>query len=298
MVDLEELHLNYNIFFGELPSCMRNLVSLKILDLSDNPGLIVKFPSLIVGNLRSMVKLYLSNTSLEGILCLGSLQSHSRLTHLKLASSGNHFHVQTENPAADLSAQLLVLTLENCNLAIMPSFLLHQHALQSLDLSDNNISGYFPSWLIDNNVNLSLLVLRGNSFTGPFLPSKVHTNLMWLEVSYNRLSKLPMDINTTLPNLMYLTLSANYFKGIFPSAFTYMHSLQYLDLSYNNFSDYIGAAFVGSMSNITALKLSGNHFYGSFPQDILLPSILHLLVEYPCVATANYVCLINTFERM
>ncbi|CAM0913081.1 unnamed protein product [Alopecurus aequalis] len=279
MGDLEELHLNYNIFSGDLPSCMGNLVSLKVLDFADNNGLIVKFPSPIVANLTSLVKLFLSNTSLEGVLFLSSLQSHRQLTHLKLASSGNHFRVQTENPATDLSAQLQVLTLENCNLASIPSFLFHQHALEELDISDNNLSGYFPTWLIENNVNLSHLVLRGNSFAGPFLQPKVHTNLRWLELSYNRLDKLPVDINTTLPNLEYLTLSRNHFKGNFPSAFSYMDSLQFLDLSYNNFSDYIGAAFVGSMSNITALKLSGNRFHGSFPQDLLLPSLVHLLLS-------------------
>jgi Leucine-rich repeat (LRR) protein len=283
MRDLEELHLSGNVLFGEVPSCMRNLVSLKILDLSDNVGLIMKFPSPIVPNLKSMVKLILSNTYLEGVLFLSSLQSHSKLTHLILASSGNHFHVKTDNPATDLSIQLQVLTLKNCNLngklALTQGFLLHQHALQELDMSNNSLSGYFPSWLIENNVNLSRLVLGGNSFSGPSLPSKVHTNLLWLDASYNRLSKLPVAINTTLPNLRYLTLSGNYFKGIFPSAFTHMDSLQFLDLSYNNFSDNIGSAFVGSMSNITALKLSGNRFSGSFPQDMVLSSILHLLLS-------------------
>jgi hypothetical protein len=283
MGDLEELHLNKNILFGDVPSCMRNLVSLKILDLSGNVGLIMKFPSPIVANLKSMVKLFLANTSLEGVLSLSSLQNHSQLTHLILASSGDHFHVKTENPATNLSAQLQVLTLKNCNLngksAVTPSFLLHQHALEELDMSNNSLSGYFPTWLIENSVNLSRLVLGGNSFAGPFLPSEVHTNLLWLDASYNRLSKLPANINTTLPNLWYLTLSGNYFKGIFPPAFNHMDSLQFLDLSYNNFSDNIGAAFVGSMSNINALKLSGNHFYGSFPQDMLLSSILHLLLS-------------------
>ncbi|XP_037461697.1 receptor-like protein 15 [Triticum dicoccoides] len=284
MGDLQELHLSGNILLGELPSCMKNLASLRILDLSHNTGLILKFPSPIFPSLTSLVKLSLLNNCLEGVLSLSSLLS-PQLTHLELASNGNgnHFQVQTENPATHPSAQLKVLVLRNCNLngnsSVIPSFLLHQHALETVDMPNNNLTGYFPLWLIDNNVNLSTLVLRGNSFTGPFLPSKVHTNLHWMDASHNRLRKLPVDINTTLPNLRYLTLSGNYFRGTFPSTLSYMDNLQYLDLSYNNFLDNIASAFVGSMSNITALKLSGNHFYGAFPQDIQLPSILHLLMD-------------------
>ncbi|XP_044956143.1 receptor-like protein 15 [Hordeum vulgare subsp. vulgare] len=283
MRGLQVLYLGGNVLSGELPPCMQNLTSLRVIELSNNNGLIVKFPSLIFENLTSLVKLSLLSISLEGVLSLNSLRSHSQLTHLELGSTGSQFQVQTENPATHMSAQLQVLVLPNCKLngnsSLIPSFLFHQHALKSVDMSNNNLSGYFPLFLIENNVNLSRLVLRGNLFSGPFLPSKVHTNLLWLDASYNRLNKLPVDINNTLPNLEYLALSRNYFQGIFPSAFSYLDSLQFLDLSYNNFSDNIGAAFFGSMSNITALKLSGNHFYGSFPRDIVLPSILHLLVD-------------------
>ncbi|KQK19322.1 hypothetical protein BRADI_1g47610v3 [Brachypodium distachyon] len=281
MGDIQELHLSHNSLSGELPLCIQKLTSLRILNLSNNI-LTLKFPSLSFAKFTSLVELSLSDNSLEGVLFLNSFSNNSQLTHLNIGSSDKHFQVQTENPATHLSAQLQVLGLHDCNLnansAVVPSFLLHQHALELVDFSNNNLSGYFPSWLIQNNVNLSHLVLNGNSFTGSFLPSKVHYNLRWLEASGNSLSNLPMGINTTLPNLIYLALSGNSFKGTFPSAFSYM-GLQFLDLSSNNFLDNIGAAFLGTMSNIIALKLSGNHFYGPFPQEILLPSILHVLLS-------------------
>ncbi|KAF7015100.1 hypothetical protein CFC21_029010 [Triticum aestivum] len=267
MENLEELHLRSSTLFGELPSCIGNLTSLRILDLSNNL-FTIKFPSLSFAHLTSLVKLSLSNNNLEGVLFLGSLSNSSQLTHLDLSSSGNHFQVETVTPTMSLSAQLQVMILPNCNLngnpAVILSFLSHQHALEAVDISNNNLSGHFPSWLIEKNVNLSHLNLQGNSFSGSvLLPSKVHDSLYWLDASHNRLSKLPTGINITFPNLYYVNLSRNSFQGIFPSGLHYIDSLTFLDFK----------------SNIRSLFLSGNNFYGSFPQGILLGSIYHLLLN-------------------
>ncbi|VAH37276.1 unnamed protein product [Triticum turgidum subsp. durum] len=283
MQNLEELYLGGSTLFGELPSCIGNLTSLRILDLSNNL-FTIKFPSLSFAHLTSLVELSLSNNNLEGVLFLGSLSNSSQLTHLDLSSSGNHFQVETVTPTISLSAQLQVMVLPNCNLngnsAVILSFLSHQHALEAVDISNNNLSGHFPSWLIEKNVNLSHLNLQGNSFSGSLLlPSKVHNSLYWLDASHNRLSKLPTGINITFPNLYYVNLSRNSFQGIFPSGLHYIDSLTFLDLSNNNFSDNIVSAFNGSKSNIRSLFLSGNNFYGSFPQGILLGSTYHLLLN-------------------
>ncbi|KAF7107159.1 hypothetical protein CFC21_107834 [Triticum aestivum] len=277
---LQELHLNDNMLFGELPSCIGNLTSLRVLDLSNNL-LRVKLPSPSFAKFTSLVKLSLSNNHLEGVLFLSSLSNNRQLTHLELASSGNDFQLQTENPATDMSAQLQVLVLRNCNLngnsAVIPRFLLHQHSLDLIDMSNNNLGGYFPSWLIENNVNLSYLILRGNSFSGPlFPPPKVHINLQWLDASCNKLSKLTMEINVSLPNLQYLNLSDNSFQGVFPSSFNNMVSRVGVDLSSNNFLDDIGAAF--KMIGIANLILSRNNFYGSLPQE-LPPHFSHLVLN-------------------
>ncbi|KAM3390239.1 hypothetical protein ACQJBY_012056 [Aegilops geniculata] len=307
MENLEELHLRGSTLFGELPSCIGNLTSLRILDLSENtlsgelPSCIgnltslrildlldnlftIKFPSLSFAHLTSLVKLSLSNNNLEGVLFLGSLSNSSQLTHLDLSSSGNHFQVETVTPTMSLSAQLQVMILPNCNLngnsAVILSFLSHQHALEAVDISNNNLSGHFPSWFLEKNVNLSHLNLQGNSFSGILpLPSKVHDSLSWPDASHNRLSKLPMGINITFPSLYYVNLSRNSFQGIFPSGLHYIDKLTFLDLSNNNLSDNIASAFNGSKSNIHSLFLSGNNFYGSFPQGILLASTYHLLLN-------------------
>uniref|UniRef100_A0ACD5ZTT8 Uncharacterized protein n=1 Tax=Avena sativa TaxID=4498 RepID=A0ACD5ZTT8_AVESA len=279
MKNLQDLHLRDNMLFGELPSCIGNLTSLRVLDLSNNL-LTVKFPYFSFTNFKYLVKLSLGNNNLEGNLLLSSFSNHSQLRCLELASSGNHFTLQTENPTAKFSAQLEVLILRNCNLnrnsGIIPSFLLHQHALEVIDMSNNNLSGCFPSWLIENNTNLSYLIMRGNSFSGPLsVPSKVHNEFQYLDASCNKITKLPIDINITLPNLVFLNLSGNYLEGPFPSAFAHMVRLFTVDLSYNYFQDNIGVACAASISN---LFLSSNSFYGSLPQD-LYNIYFHLLLN-------------------
>uniref|UniRef100_J3MBT2 non-specific serine/threonine protein kinase n=2 Tax=Oryza brachyantha TaxID=4533 RepID=J3MBT2_ORYBR len=283
MENLEELYLNDNFLFGESPPCIGNLTSLRILDLSNNL-LTLRFPFLSFANLKSLTKLSLSKNNLEGVLSLSSFSNNSQLKSLDLSGNSKRFHVQTESPITNLSAQLHVLVLPNCHLngksSIVPSFLLYQHALRIIDISNNNLRGYFPSWLIENNINLSFLYLRGNSFRGPLaLPLKVHNTLLWLDASCNRLRNLPMDINSTFPNLFHLNLSRNNFHGFYPSAFRYMSSLSLLDFSYNNITDNIGAALVGAMSHISVLILSGNSFYGSFPRHLILPFINHLVLN-------------------
>ncbi|EMS57268.1 LRR receptor-like serine/threonine-protein kinase GSO1 [Triticum urartu] len=285
LTSLRILDLSDNTLSGELPSCIGNLTSLRILDLSNNL-FTIKFPSLSLAHLTSLVKLSLANNNLEGVLFLGSLSNSSQLVHLDLSSSGNHFQVETVTPTMSLSAQLQVMVLQNCNLsgnsAVILSFLLHQHALEAVDMSNNNLSGCFPSWLIEKNVNLQSLNLQGNSFSGILLlPSKVHDALIWLDASHNRLSKLPTGINITFPNLYFVNLSRNSFQGIFPSVLHHMDRLTFLDLSSNNFLDNIASAFNGSKSNIRSLFLSDNNFFGSFPQGILLASTstYHLLLN-------------------
>jgi len=50
-------------------------------------------------------------------------------------------------------------TLESVNVEI-PNFLYHQYDLRVLDLSYNNITGMFPSWLLKNNTRLEQLLFE------------------------------------------------------------------------------------------------------------------------------------------
>ncbi|CAL5046379.1 unnamed protein product [Urochloa decumbens] len=284
MTSLQEFNLDGNFFFGNLPPCIRNLTSLRVLDLSYNL-LKVRFPTPNFENMSSLLHLCLSHNQLEGTLFLSSFSKYIGLKYLGLSSNSTNFQVQTESPAANISVQLEVLELSNCNLndksGVVPSLLLRQHELRIIDLSNNYLSGHFPSWLIENNTNLSFLNLRNNSFFGPLvLPSKVTKKLSWLDASCNMLGKeIPEAINITLPNLYYLNLSKNSFEGTHPSSFGYMEKLSHLDISYNKISDDIAACFSGPHPSLTALFVSNNSFHGSLPEFLNLTSMQYLVLN-------------------
>uniref|UniRef100_A0A0D9WMI8 non-specific serine/threonine protein kinase n=1 Tax=Leersia perrieri TaxID=77586 RepID=A0A0D9WMI8_9ORYZ len=268
---LRELHVNGNLFWGEIPSCIRNLTSLRVLDLSNNL-LTARFPTHNFANMTSLVQLSLSHNQLKGILSLNSFSNHLQLKYLGLSSNSDSFQVQTENPATNISGQLHALELSNCNLngnsGVIPSFLSHQHRLYLIDISNNNLSGYFPTWLLENNIYLMYLNLKQNSFFGPLiLPSKLNKNFLWLDASCNMLSKeLPVDINITFPYVNQLNLSRNSFQGTLPSAFSYLENLLTLDLSYNNISD-ISACF-SRLVLMSHIVLNDNNFSGEIPTSI------------------------------
>ncbi|KAJ3695551.1 hypothetical protein LUZ60_000928 [Juncus effusus] len=153
MINLKELDLSQNELTGDLPSCIGNLTSLTFLDFSQNQFQI-KFPNSIFTNMTSLEHLSLYGNQLEGILHLNSFSNHSKLKILELSSQSNNFHVETEFPMANPSFQLEGLEIPNCNLnkndnnnhtGIVPSFLLNQYELYSLDLSHNNLGGSFPN---------------------------------------------------------------------------------------------------------------------------------------------------------
>ncbi|KAF8663530.1 hypothetical protein HU200_055383 [Digitaria exilis] len=272
VTSLQELHLNANLFFGHLPSCFRNLTSLRVLDLSYNL-LTINFPSPNFENMPSLVRLSLSYNHLEGILSLSSFSKYIQLKYLGLSSNSTDFQVRAETLVANISIQLQVIELSNCNLNAnfdaLQGFFLHQHGLHFMDLSNNNLSGRFPMWLIENNTDLLYLNVQNNSFDGPIvLPSKVNTNLLWLDASCNMLNReVPVGMNVTFPKLYHLNLSRNFFQGTCRSSLGYIENLLFLDISYNNFSDDIAASFFGPyQSSPASLFLSNNSFYGSLPE--------------------------------
>jgi hypothetical protein len=210
MTSLQELDLSGNLFFGELPSCIGDLNSLGVLHVSDNL-LTVRFPFFNFANTSSLAYLSLSHNQLEGMLSLSSFSKCIQLKNLGLSSSSTNFQVRAET-LANMSMQLQVIELSNCNLnvnsGVLHSLLSRQHGLQTIDLSNNNLSGHFPTWLIENNIYLSYLNVQNNSLVGTLvLPSKVNNHLVWLDASCNMLNdNIPEDISTKLPNLHHLNL--------------------------------------------------------------------------------------------
>ncbi|WZZ67300.1 hypothetical protein YC2023_078670 [Brassica napus] len=169
MKKMQDLDLSGNKIVGQFPLCLTRLTGLQVLDLSSNQ---------LNGNVPSAL----------GSFPLDSLANLSELRLFKLSSRSNSFKVESGSfwrPKFQLSH----ISLPSCNLVKVPHFLLYQKDLSHIDLSDNTISGTFPTWLLANNTKLEVLLLQNNSFTSFQLPKSAH-KLLFMDVSLNEFNHL------------------------------------------------------------------------------------------------------------
>ncbi|KAK0600793.1 hypothetical protein LWI29_018414 [Acer saccharum] len=265
--------LNFSLF--------QPLEQLQILDLSynsfegwvDSRG---NIPSLNL--LTSLEYLSLRDNNFEGLFSFGSLANLSKLEIFQLSTKDSTLQVlETENFLQPPS-QLKVLYLTKCNLHGIPSFLMYQHSLEFIDLSNNKLVGMFPTWLLQNNTRLQGLYLINNSLSRILLlPNSTH-DLLELRISSNNLNgQLPMNITVILPRLVHLDLSENWFSGSLESSLILSSSVMKLCLQKNALNGSIPNAFLGS-SELLILDLRDNEFSGSIPNQIDEHSNLRFLL--------------------
>uniref|UniRef100_A0A6N2N4S8 Leucine-rich repeat-containing N-terminal plant-type domain-containing protein n=1 Tax=Salix viminalis TaxID=40686 RepID=A0A6N2N4S8_SALVM len=144
-----------------------------------------------------------------------------------------------------------------------PKFLYHQFNLQSLDLTNIQIKGEFPTWLMENNTYLKSLYLENCSLSGPFLlPRSSHVNLSFLSISMNHFQgQIPAEIGAYFPGLQVLLMSDNGFDGSIPSS---LGSMTMRILSNNSLPGKI-PGWIGNMSSLEFLDLSRNNLSGPLP---------------------------------
>ncbi|KAL0794911.1 hypothetical protein Bca101_066288 [Brassica carinata] len=275
--NLQELDLSYNQLIGEFPLCLTSLTRVRVLDLSSN-HMTGKVPSAI-GSIESLEYLSLFDNDFRGFFSLGSLANLSKLKVLKLSSISNSLQVESEG-SWKLEFQLHVIAFRSCDLEKLPHFLLHQKELRLVDLSDNRLHGLFPSWLMENNTNLQVLLLQNNSFTNFQLPKSAHS-LLLLDASANELSQLfPYDIGWILPNLRHLNLSKNSLQGNLPSSLGNMKKMYFLDLSHNDLYGKLPRSLTIGCYSLMFVKLSHNKLSGNiFPEPTNLTSLQVLSLD-------------------
>ncbi|GKV04084.1 hypothetical protein SLEP1_g16292 [Rubroshorea leprosula] len=262
LTHLKELDISYNNFSGYLPWCFSNLTSLEFLDLSYNQfsGNISLSP---FQSLTSIRYLFLSDNQFQ---IPSSLRPFLNLSKLKIMYAENNQVYDDRGLYSSVPKfQLNNILLSCCgNGGALPKFLYHQHDLQHVDLSNINLSGYFPNWLLENNTGLQTLKLSNNSLSGPLqMPFQSHRNLYWLDLSQNHLDGcIDQEIGAYLPELVDLDISRNSFNGTIPSSFGDMKWLQFLDASNNNLSGEIPEHFAMGCYSLTQLILSNNHLKG------------------------------------
>ncbi|KAJ4724693.1 leucine-rich repeat receptor protein kinase EMS1-like [Melia azedarach] len=112
-------------------------------------------------------------------------------------------------------------------------------SLQILDISENNISGNFPSCfspVLIKQVHLSKNMLQGRLQDGVFYNS---SSLVTLDLSYNHLNGIIPGWIDKLSQLSYLVLANNNFEGEVPITLCQLNRLRLIDLSHNNLSGEI-----------------------------------------------------------
>ncbi|KAI9401092.1 hypothetical protein POPTR_001G063900v4 [Populus trichocarpa] len=237
---LQELYMNDNDLSGFLPPCLANMTSLQ--------------------------RLYLSSNHLKIPMSLSPLYNLSKLK--SFYGSGNEIYAEEDDHNLTPKFQLESLSLSNGgqNTRAFPKFLYHQFSLQSLDLTNIQIKGEFPNWLIENNTYLKLLSLENCSLSGPFLlPKSSHVNLSFLSISMNHFQgQIPSEIGAHFSGLEVLLMSDNGFNGSIPSSLGNMSLMYELDLSNNSLQGQI-PGWIGNMSSLEFLDLSRNNLSGPLP---------------------------------
>ncbi|XP_054782615.1 receptor-like protein 1 [Prosopis cineraria] len=284
------LDFNDNAFNGSLEKCLANLTSLQALDLSMNI-LSGEIPASVIASLTSLEYFSSVSNNFKGLFPLSSFNNNTRLKVLALQMYTNEFQVDTESEALPWVPpfQLEVLHLANCKVnapsGTFPSFLFYQHDLHYLDLSNNDLVGEFPNWLILNNTNLRSLILHNNKFTGPLeLTTYIDQPpipLVHLQLFANNMKgKLPANIGLLFPNLEILNMSRNGFNGGIPPSITNMSKLIALDLSRNEFSGEVPESLWAGCASLRFLILSHNNLQGKlFPSHLNSSSLTWLFLD-------------------
>ena len=198
----------------ELPAEFRNMKRLSMLDLTQN-RLRVLHP---LGSEVALVQLFLDNNRLEeiptdenGIFCNIADMTDLSASYNKLRKFPNIFK---EAKSAIANIDLSYNQIANFTEEETAAF--HGVFVETLTLTGNTGITKFPKWLADSESQVAYIILRGCGITeipeGSF-KGKYSNQFVSLDLTYNRLSKLPDEFNALqLPNLYGLDISQNAFS--------------------------------------------------------------------------------------
>ncbi|GAU26005.1 hypothetical protein TSUD_166870 [Trifolium subterraneum] len=260
---LTKLGLDYTSFNGTLPVSIGKLSSLNALSI---PGcnFFGYIPSSF-SNLTQLGYIDLGYNKFKGDLS-ASMANLTKLDHLRVGS--NQFTVETISWIIEIPSfirnlsDLESLSLQGNNIQLLPNWLWKKANLQSLDVSNNSLTGTIsPS--ICNLKSLAGLDLSLNNFSGN-VPSCLGNFSQFLENLKLNGNKLSGFIPQTLEignALHQIDLSNNNLQGQLPRELINSRRLEYFDVSHNNINDSF-PFWLGDLPELKVLALSNNQFHG------------------------------------
>ncbi|KAL3744574.1 hypothetical protein ACJRO7_013790 [Eucalyptus globulus] len=195
----------------------------------------------------------------------------SNLTFSELDLSCN----QITGPLPNMSINCSYLDLSHNSISgSLPTDIGVMYQVHTLHLNDNQINGTLPSSLCD--MELFDLNLANNKLYAS-IPDCWKGSLLFLTLSFNKLSGVIPSSLGSLPYLTTLHLNGNHLNGELPRALDYCTNLVILDLGENNFSGSIPTWFDESFSSLLILRLRENRFVGNIPSQLCSLSRLQIL---------------------
>ncbi|KAG1355095.1 receptor-like protein EIX2 [Cocos nucifera] len=289
---LSVLDLSVNSINSTIPGWLFNISSLEYLDLSDNNFWGIIPPA--IKNLSSLQYLDLRANNFWGIIP----PAIKNLASLKVLDLSYNWFLEGNIPAVlDGLCKLQYIGLSGINISknlyefdeVFTTGCI-KNSLETLDMSDNQISGYLPDWLGDFR-KLQTLDLSNNSISGP-IPASLGrlAELVALYLGGNFLEGVVSEEQfANFTKLKYLDLSRNQFilnltsdwippfqlQGLyigscklgprFPTWLQMHKNITDLDMSSTGISDTIPDWFWRSFSQMWWLNISSNGITGSVP---------------------------------
>ncbi|KAM0007700.1 putative non-specific serine/threonine protein kinase [Helianthus debilis subsp. tardiflorus] len=168
-----------------------------------------------------------------------------------------------------LNSSKILPTIEHLDLSSnsfkgqLPHFFQNLTSLRFLDISRYNLSLAWNSVNLLNTIpslselHLSRCGLHSAPFSPTYLNSSAHSNIQYLDLSWNSIeSRFPYEL-MNITSLKVLDLSDNSLNSSIPV----MPNLQKLDVSYNNF-EHVELVGIWRQCHLKELSLSYNHFGG------------------------------------
>ncbi|KAL7246662.1 hypothetical protein ACSBR2_001712 [Camellia fascicularis] len=150
---------------------------------------------------------------------------------------------------------------------ILPSELNNCRNLKVLNLTLNKMNGSLPD--LSSLANLEILDLSGNNFSGGF-PTWVAnlTRLVWLGVGDNNYEEgeIPENLEN-LKNLTYLYLRDSHLRGPIPESVFELTALKTLDIAINKISGNFSKS-ISKLQNLNKIELFQNNLMGELPREL------------------------------